>query len=93
MTGINDATFEGNESITVDVTNVINGTENGTQAVTATIIDIVGWAASALAIYTFYARTMIPLRVAAIAGCARKVKIYKDNRYSDHAPLTIDYDL
>ena len=28
----------------------------------------------------------------AIAGCARKAKIYKDNRYSDHAPLTIDYD-
>src|SRR5438552_2714580 len=27
-----------------------------------------------------------------IARCARKVKIYKDNRYSDHAPLTIDYD-
>ena len=28
----------------------------------------------------------------AIAACARKVKIYKDQRYSDHAPLTIDYD-
>jgi len=27
-----------------------------------------------------------------IAACARKVKIYKDQRYSDHAPLTIDYD-
>jgi len=28
----------------------------------------------------------------AIAACARKVKIYKDRRFSDHAPLTIDYD-
>ncbi len=28
----------------------------------------------------------------AVAGSARKVKIYKDHRYSDHAPLTIDYD-
>ena len=28
-----------------------------------------------------------------IAACARKVKIYLDNRFSDHAPLTVDYDL
>ena len=28
----------------------------------------------------------------AIAASARKVRIYKDQRYSDHAPLTIDYD-
>jgi len=28
----------------------------------------------------------------AISACARKVKIYLENRYSDHAPLTIDYD-
>ena len=27
-----------------------------------------------------------------IAGCARKARIYKQQRYSDHAPLTIDYD-
>ena len=27
-----------------------------------------------------------------IGGCARKVKIYNDQRYSDHAPLIIDYD-
>ena len=27
-----------------------------------------------------------------IAACARKVKIYLDNRFSDHAPLTVDYD-
>ena len=27
-----------------------------------------------------------------IAARARKVKIYKDQRFSDHAPLTIDYD-
>jgi exodeoxyribonuclease-3 len=28
----------------------------------------------------------------AIAACAKKVKIFKDERYSDHAPLIIDYD-
>ncbi len=39
MTGINDVTSEGNESIVVDVTGVTNGTENGTQSVTATIVD------------------------------------------------------
>ena len=27
-----------------------------------------------------------------VAARARKVKIYKDQRFSDHAPLTIDYD-
>ncbi len=27
-----------------------------------------------------------------IAALARKAAIYKENRYSDHAPLTIDYD-
>ncbi len=27
-----------------------------------------------------------------IAATARKLKIYKDQRFSDHAPLTIDYD-
>ena len=27
-----------------------------------------------------------------VAACARKVKIYKDRRFSDHAPLTIDYE-
>jgi exodeoxyribonuclease-3 len=32
------------------------------------------------------------IATAGLAGCARKVKIYTDNRYSDHAPLTIDYD-
>ena len=27
-----------------------------------------------------------------VAATARKVRIYKDRRFSDHAPLTIDYD-
>lgn len=27
-----------------------------------------------------------------VAACARKVKIYTEQRFSDHAPLTIDYD-
>ncbi len=39
LTGVNDPTVEGNESIIVDVTSVTNGTENGVQQVTATIVD------------------------------------------------------
>ena len=27
-----------------------------------------------------------------VAAAARRVAIYKRNRFSDHAPLTIDYD-
>jgi exodeoxyribonuclease-3 len=27
-----------------------------------------------------------------LAGTARRVSIYKKKRFSDHAPLTIDYD-
>jgi hypothetical protein len=39
LTGINDTAFEGGESIVVDVTSVTNGTENGVQQITATIVD------------------------------------------------------
>ncbi len=39
LTGLNDLTFEGNESIVVDITTVTNGTENGVQQVTATLVD------------------------------------------------------
>ncbi len=39
MTGIEDITDELNETIVVDITSVTNGTENGTQQVTATIND------------------------------------------------------
>ncbi len=39
LTGLNDFTFEGDESVVIDVTNVTGGTENGTQQVTATIVD------------------------------------------------------
>ncbi len=39
LTGLNDATFEGNESLVVDIASVTNGSENGLQQVTATIID------------------------------------------------------
>ena len=28
----------------------------------------------------------------ALAAVARRCSIYKDQRFSDHAPLTIDYD-
>jgi exodeoxyribonuclease-3 len=28
-----------------------------------------------------------------LAGTARKASIYKDQRFSDHAPLTMDYAL
>ncbi len=39
LTGINDFTFEGSESIVIDVSNVAGGIENGVQQVTATIVD------------------------------------------------------
>ena len=32
------------------------------------------------------------IATAGVAATARKVAIYKDERFSDHAPLTIDYD-
>jgi len=39
ITSIDDATDEANETVIVDITGVTNGTENGTQQVTATITD------------------------------------------------------
>ena len=39
LTGINDASVDPNETITVDITGVTNGVENGNQQVTATITD------------------------------------------------------
>jgi trimeric autotransporter adhesin len=39
LTGVNDLLDEANETIIVDVTSVTNGTESGTQQVTATITD------------------------------------------------------
>jgi hypothetical protein len=39
LTGIDDSLDEENETIIVDINNVTNGTENGTQQVTATITD------------------------------------------------------
>ncbi len=39
LTGLNDFTFEGNESLVVDISNVTGGSENNTQQVTATITD------------------------------------------------------
>ncbi len=39
LTGLNDLTFEGNESVVVDVVSVMGGTENGIQQVSATIVD------------------------------------------------------
>jgi len=39
LTGINDTTFEANESVIVDINSVNNGTESGTQQVIATIND------------------------------------------------------
>lgn len=32
-------------------------------------VDVIGWLSAAISIYTFYARTMVPLRIAAIVGC------------------------
>jgi len=39
ITGVDDALSEGNETVVVDISSVTNGTENGTQQVTATITD------------------------------------------------------
>ncbi len=39
ITGVNDVLSEGNETVVVDISSVTNGTENGTQQVTATITD------------------------------------------------------
>jgi hypothetical protein len=39
ITGINDSTIEGNETFTIDISNVLGGTANGSQQVTGTIID------------------------------------------------------
>jgi len=39
ITSIDDTTFEGSETVIVDVSSVTNGTENGTQQVTLTITD------------------------------------------------------
>ncbi len=33
-------------------------------------VEAIGWCSAAIAIYAFHSRTMIPLRVAAIVGCA-----------------------
>ncbi len=39
LTAAQDTLYEGNETVFVDITGVTNGTENGTQQVTATILD------------------------------------------------------
>jgi len=39
LTAVQDAVYETNETIVVDITSVVNGTENGTQQATATIVD------------------------------------------------------
>lgn len=33
------------------------------------------------------------LATPALAAFARRESIYKDEKFSDHAPLTVDYDL
>lgn len=40
-----------------------------------------------------FRRTCYHLATPGIAHLARKESIYKDQRFSDHAPLSIDYDL
>lgn len=39
LTGVNDAATEGVETVIIDISNVTNATENGTQQVTANIVD------------------------------------------------------
>ena len=40
-----------------------------------------------------FRRTDYHLATPAIAELARAESIYKDQKFSDHAPITIDYDL
>ncbi|RUA33810.1 MAG: hypothetical protein DSY77_08365, partial [Bacteroidetes bacterium] len=39
LTNVNDALYEGNETVVIDISGVTNGSENGTQQVTYTITD------------------------------------------------------
>jgi len=39
LTNVNDALYEGNETVVIDISGVTNGSENGTQQVTYTIMD------------------------------------------------------
>lgn len=38
-----------------------------------------------------YCRIDYHLATPALASCARSESIYKDERFSDHAPITIEY--
>jgi hypothetical protein len=40
-----------------------------------------------------FCRSCYQIATAGIAGTARAASIYKDARFSDHAPLTIHYEL
>jgi exodeoxyribonuclease-3 len=40
-----------------------------------------------------FRRTCYQIATAGVAQAARAATIYKDARFSDHAPLTIEYDL
>ena len=50
-----------------------------------------GTTAAALAV--FEAGGFRALVDAAVAAAARRSAIYRDEKFSDHAPITIDYDL
>ena len=58
LTAFEDSAIENNETIVVDVTNVTNGVENGTQQVVATIVDN----------DTFVQPTLRSLRIASTSG-------------------------
>ena len=40
-----------------------------------------------------FCRTIYHLATPAKAEAARTAAIYKDQKFSDHAPITIDYDM
>jgi exodeoxyribonuclease-3 len=40
----------------------------------------------------FFCRTDYHLATPALAALARTEHIYKDEKFSDHAPITVDYD-
>lgn len=39
-----------------------------------------------------FCRTIYHLATPALAALARTEHIYKDEKFSDHAPITVDYD-
>ncbi|HRH82258.1 MAG TPA: hypothetical protein PLW81_14555, partial [Thiobacillaceae bacterium] len=55
-------------------------------------IGIDTWLVHGHGIYQVFCRIDYQIATPGIAAKARAASIYKDARFSDHAPLTVDYD-